>query len=163
MPPKKLLIWFWGRYENKCRAKNQVCIKDKVPKRLFCGTKKMLEDYRLLFASRSAFLNLWNILDFFSLTFIFILSTNYAWFCCILAWNIMLMHFNSSSNYRIIYRHSSTYAVFWDSTKPCKQKTVLLEKWFSTKTPKWDSQRASLSKVHFFSNNSTVIHKWWEE
>ena len=101
---------------------------------LFCGTKKMLEDYRLLFASRSAFLNLWNILDFFPLTFIFILSTNYAWFCCILAWNIMLMHFNSSSNYRIIYRHSSTYAVFWDSTKPCKQKTVLLEKWFSTKT-----------------------------
>ena len=25
-------------------------------------------------------------------------------------------------------------------TKLCKQKTVLLEEWFSTKTPKWDSQ-----------------------
>ena len=34
------------------------------------------------------------------------------------------------------YRQSSTYAVFRDSRKPCKQKTVLLEERFSTKTPK---------------------------
>ena len=38
------------------------------------------------------------------------------------------------------YRHSSTYAVFWDSEKQCKSKIVLLEEWFSTKTPKWGSQ-----------------------
>ena len=40
-----------------------------------------------------------------------------------------------------MYRQSSTYAVFWDSDKPCKQKTVLLEEWFSSKTQKWDSQQ----------------------
>ena len=38
------------------------------------------------------------------------------------------------------YRHSSTYTVFWEFEKLCKQKTVLLEEWFNTKTPKWDSQ-----------------------
>ena len=114
--------------------------KTKFQKGYFVGLKKCWKITDCYLLVEVPFWTFETFLIFFSLTFIFILSTNYAWFCCILAWNIMLMHFNSSSNYRIIYRHSSTYAVFWDSTKPCKQKTVLLEKWFSTKTPKWDSQ-----------------------
>ena len=30
--------------------------------------------------------------------------------------------------------------LFFETEKPCKQKTVLLEEWFSSKTPKWDCQ-----------------------
>ena len=64
------------------------------------------------------------------------------WFIFLTVCSSSIDFFLSKIIYKIIssYRQSSTYAVFWDSDKPCKQKTVLLEKWFSTKIPKWDSQ-----------------------
>ena len=40
--------------------------------------------------------------------------------------------------------------------RPCKQKTVLLEEWFSTKTPKWDSQHFQSPLFLIFYINSLI-------
>ena len=53
----------------------------------------------------------------------------------------------TETEFWLLYRHSSAYAVFRDSGKPCKQKTALLEECFTIKNRKWDFQ---FSKVHFF-------------
>ena len=101
------------------------------------------------------------ILPIFSNMYVCTMGPKIPWSCIL---NFMHLRFHEIllepafyTEWQKKYRQSSTYAVFLRLWKPCKQKTVLLEEWFSTKTPKWDCQL--LQSPLFFSNYSTVIHK----